>query len=47
MRVEHQDGHYAALEQLVKDYVTAQGAEVPEDLPTPIYNRIRALVPAA
>jgi hypothetical protein len=47
MQAEHQDGQTIALQQLVKEYLAANDAEVPEDLPTPIYNRIRELLPTA
>jgi hypothetical protein len=47
MRVEHQAGQTAALQHLVSEYLEHSEAEVLEELPTPIYNRIRALMPAA
>ncbi len=47
MQAEHQAGNTVALQQLVNEYLASNEAEVPEDLPTPIYNRIRALLPAA
>jgi hypothetical protein len=47
MQAEHQDGQTIALQQLVKEYLAANDAEVPEDLPTPTYNRIRELLPNA
>jgi hypothetical protein len=47
MQAEHQAGEMIALRQLVKEYLAANEAEVPEDLPTPIYNRIRELLPSA
>jgi hypothetical protein len=45
MRAEHQAGQHAVLQQLVDEYLDAREAEVLEDLPTPTYNRIRALIP--
>jgi hypothetical protein len=47
MRAEHQAGEMIALQHLVKEYLAANEAEVPEDLPTPIYNRIRELLRTA
>jgi hypothetical protein len=47
MHAEHQAGNTITLEHLVREYLEANDAEVPEDLPTAIYNRIRAVLPAA
>jgi hypothetical protein len=47
MQAKHQAGNTVALQQLVNEYLASNEAEVPEDIPTPIYNRIRALLPAA
>jgi hypothetical protein len=47
MQVEHHAGDSIALQQLVYEYLAVHGAEVPEDLPTPVYNRIRAMLPTA
>jgi len=47
MRAEHQAGQTVALQQVVNEYLAANEAEVLEDLPTPTYNRIRALLAAA
>ncbi len=44
--VEHQAGRTAALQHIVNGYLKHCEVEVLEDLPTPIYNRIRALLPA-
>jgi hypothetical protein len=45
MQAEHHAGDAIALQQLVHEYLAANDAEVPEDLPTPVYNRIRAILP--
>jgi hypothetical protein len=44
--VEHQAGRTAALQHIVDGYLEHCEVEVLEDLPSPIYNRIRALLSA-
>jgi hypothetical protein len=47
MQADHHAGDTIAVQQLVHEYLAANGAEVPEDLPPPVYNRIRAILPTA
>jgi hypothetical protein len=46
MHVEHQAGRTAALNQIVEAYREHCEVDVLEELPTPVYNRIRALLAA-